>query len=387
MTHTGQADQVPVAYVITSLSMGGAQKVLLGLLASGLSQRYPPLVISLRHTPGLEAAFRGLGVEPFYVGLEQPWRVLGNIRRLLALLKAHDVRLLYSLMHHANLFAVLLRYLLGKPRPALVWSLHDTPVKNLYTRWSHRFFLWLTCRLSHIPERIVLVSERSRARYLELGYPAASTTLIPNGVDVPTLEPDRIIANRHAVRTELGLSPASLLVGSLTRAVPEKDLPCMLEAFALLAPDMPNLHLLLAGEGVDAENSDLVQQVNQHGLAGRVHLLGVRSDAKRLIRALDVATLSSRSEAFPLFIAEAMALGIPCVATDVGDIAHLLGGHGLLVPAGDAAPLATAWRQVLHWSSSQRSAWVNAAWERVNSQFSLQQMVKRHAALFAELGW
>ncbi len=384
----------PVAYVITSLSMGGAQKVLLGLLDSDLRTGYPPLVISLLKVPGLEAAFHALEVELIYIELNHPWQALGNIRYALQRLKQQDVRLIYSMMHHANLFAVLLRSLLpGTTRqmgrmaqkPALVWGLHDTPLKHLYTRWTHRLLLWLTCRLSSIPAAIVLVSARSRERYLQLGYPAGSLQLVPNGVLVPAQNEEHSRLARETIRAELGLPAYSQLLGSLTRDVPEKDIPGMLAAFAQAVDQHPALHLLLAGEGMDTTNPVLTQLIERYHLQGRVHLLGLRQDAQTLIRALDVATLSSRSEAFPLFIAEAMALGIPCVATDVGDIALLLGGHGGLVPAGDPTALANSWLAMLALTASDRATLVGAARQRVLAEFSHEKVIQQHAALFSTL--
>lgn len=373
-----------VAYIITSLAMGGAQKVLLGLLESPQLPLKSTLVISLLKTQGLQESFARLGVEVFYLELEKPQYILKKIFELRKLLAERKIKLIYSFLHHANLFAVLIAMLSIKPAPKLIWGLHDTPLKHLYTRWQHRALFWLSIRLSGIPQKIILVSERSRQRYLEIGYPASSMQLIPNGVLVQPLNLQQIESDRLAVRAELGLNPAAILIGSLTRAVPEKDLPLMLLAFASFSQQC-EAHLVLVGEGVDTQNTELQAQINALGLQGRVHYLGIRQDAARLIRAFDIASLSSRSEALPLFLVEAMALGVPCVATNVGDIPLVLAGQGELVAAGDSTALAAAWQKVLAYSAAQRQQKIELAWQHIQTHFSQERMQEQHLAVFAEL--
>lgn len=373
-----------VAYLITSLAMGGAQKVLLGLLSRQQLSTRPPLVISLLKTEGLQKEFASLGVEVFYVGLEQPNSIFKRLFELRRLIADRQIKVLYSFLHHANLFALLLAKLSSKPKPAVIWGLHDTPLANLYTRWQHRALFGLSIKLATFPKKIILVSERSRQRYLEVGYPARSMELIPNGVPVTALDGKQIEVDRQAVRAELGLAANAVLIGSLTRFVPEKALPIMLEAFAQLI-QLHDAHLVLVGEGVDAKNLALQAQIESLGLQEQVHTLGIRHDPQRLTRAFDIATLSSRSEALPLFLVEAMALGVPCVATDVGDIAVVFAGHGKLVSAGDSKQLAEAWSEVLAYSEEKRQAQVQAAWQHIYTHFSLERMQEHHLAVFDEV--
>lgn len=382
---TSQLKKPPSAFVITSLSMGGAQKVLLQLLDSKLSADFPPVcVIVLRRVIDLEAQFVRLNIPLIYLELERPWRTPGRLIEAVRLLKAHKVCILYSVMHHANLCAVLLRFFVGK-HLRVVWSLHDTPLEGLYTRWDHRFLFWLTVKFSTIPERIVLVSARSRRRYIEQKYPLKQLHLIPNGVAIRLNSRAQITAIRGEVRAELGLSPNAILVGSLTRYVVEKDIPCMLRAFKRFCANEPDAFLLLAGEGMTADNAELAELLFGLGLDRRVLLLGVRSDAPRLLSAMDIATLSSRSEAMPLFIAEAMAAGVPCVASEVGDIPQLLGEAGYLVPPENPQALATGWHKVLALSGAERWHMVTTARERIRTEFGVERMVARHRDLFGAI--
>ncbi|MEZ5450683.1 MAG: glycosyltransferase [Thiolinea sp.] len=388
---SGEVDASPrIAYVITSLAMGGAQRVLLQLLESELGRRYPACVIVLTEVPGLEERFAALGVPIWQLALNRPWRTPAALWRIAGFCRRTQPALVYSLMPHANLLAALAQPLaaLSGWRFQLIWSMHNTPERQLYRRWDHRLLMRLMARLAKRPARIIMVAARSRRRYLEQGYPLSRCTLIPNGVtaDIPERElATRVGADRCSVRAELGLDKEAILIGSLSRYVPEKDIPCLLQAFARLQAQQPAVWLLLAGEGLEDNNAGLLAQLEEYGVAERTLLLGVRQDAARLMRALDVATLASRSEAFPLFIAEAMLNRVPCAATDAGDIELLLGGLGQVTPVGDAVALAESWQALLDLPGVERWKQVQAARQRVLRYFSTQRMVERHAAVYAEL--
>lgn len=376
-----------IVYVITSLAMGGAQNVLLQLLAGCPADYRPLCVVSLRRVEGVEDKVEALGIKVLHLELNKPWRLPVNLFRLWRYLRTHSVSLLLSIMPHANLFGVLLRLLSGG-RWRLIWSLHNTPQAGLYPRWDHRLLLGLSCRAAqYFPEKIIVVSQRSRDRYIELNYPEDKLALIPNGMPVGeyNVEQQQVCSKR--VRDVLGLPVNTALIGSLTRYVPEKNIPLMLEAFSLLLAQSPGdkavpVHLLLAGENMDISNEALQALLIKFQLVRHVSLLGIRADAPELIRSLNIATLSSTSEALPLFMIEAMAAGIPCVATDVGDIAALFGDYGYLVKPNRPDLLAAAWRSVLDLSDEEVRHHTQSARQRVADEFGVQKMLDQYEAIY-----
>jgi glycosyltransferase involved in cell wall biosynthesis len=137
---------------------------------------------------------------------------------------------------------------------------------------------------------------------------------------------------------------------------------------------------VLAGTGCSDDNAALVAQIKDHGFQGAVRLLGRRGDIPAIMNALDLHVLSSRSEAFPNVVAEAMACGTPCVVTDVGDAALIVGNTGWVVPPRDPERLAEAIVEALRertdakqWQSRSR-----AARQRILNEFSLEDMVERY---------
>ena len=160
----------------------------------------------------------------------------------------------------------------------------------------------------------------------------------------------------------------------------------MLRAAAILMASHPSAHVVLCGRGVERGNGDFVALAPELIDEPRLHLLGLRSDIPRIDAALDIAVLSSvGGEAFPLAIGEAMASGVPCVVTDVGDAAVLVGDTGTVVPSSDPQRLATAIGDLLDRPLDVRRGLGAAARARVVANYELDHIVGRYEELYREL--
>jgi glycosyltransferase involved in cell wall biosynthesis len=188
-----------------------------------------------------------------------------------------------------------------------------------------------------------------------------------------------------AVRKELGLKEESLLIGMAARFDPMKDHQNFLSAASALAEENENVCFLLLGEGITGENPFFRDSLNHGPLSGRLFLLGFREDVARVTAALDIATLSSFGEGFPNAIGEAMACGIPCVVTDVGDSAFLVGDCGEVVPPGDMQGLLEAWKKILNLSRHDRQALGLRARKRVENKFDLKIISESYKKLYLQV--
>src|SRR5690606_26895230 len=185
---------------------------------------------------------------------------------------------------------------------------------------------------------------------------------------------------------ELGLRETDRLVGLIARWHPQKDHAGFLRAAAALAGRQPTAHFVLAGGQCDTGNPELLRLVAATGLADRVQLRGQRSDIPRLTAALDIATLaSSFGEAFPSVLGEAMACAVPCVTTDVGDSADIVGDTGRVVPPGDPAALAAAWEELLALSPAELAELGERGRQRAHREFELGAVASRYEAVFREM--
>lgn len=371
-----------ILYIITSLSVGGAQKALLNLINSDVSQRFSPVVVTLMPTQGLQNAFKESGIPVVELKANKALSLLLLPWHLWQLVSTLKPSIIHGWMHHGNILAVCAWFLMGR-KPMLLWGMHHTPEKDTFKRLQHALVLTLGKWLSRFPDKILYVSRRSLERHCELGYSMNRCQVLANGVAVQKQD---IHQARFDLRAELNIAPNAIIIGSLTRFVPEKDIPNLIEAirrFQMLEMNN-NIHFLLAGEGMDASNPQLVHLCATLRDAALVHCLGIRADAARLIAALDIATLSSRREAFPLFIAETMASGIPCVATDVGDVAEAIGQTGLLVPKENPEILALAWKQMLAFSDAQRQQYSEAAKHRIQQYYNMDIVVAFYKELLKD---
>jgi glycosyltransferase involved in cell wall biosynthesis len=188
------------------------------------------------------------------------------------------------------------------------------------------------------------------------------------------------------VREELGISQEALLIGLVGRFDPQKDHRNFVEAAARLRTDCPQVHFLLCGDGVNWNNAELTGWIGEAGLRQQFHLLGRREDMPRLTAALDISsTSSSYGEGFPNVIGEAMACGVACAITDVGDSAFIVGETGLVVPPRDPEALAQAWKKLIEMGPEGRQKLGETARKRILENFSLPDIVARYEALYKEV--
>jgi sugar transferase (PEP-CTERM/EpsH1 system associated) len=259
--------------------------------------------------------------------------------------------------------------------PAVVHGEHGTLQTKPHQRWVQRL-AWERADV------ILSVSSRLAERMArEVGFPLARIRTIRNGVDLARFRS----GDRDAARLALGIPPGALVVGTVGRLVPVKDQRTLVAAAAALRGVFPQLRVLLVGDG--PLTNDLHRQVQALGLGDVVRLLGNRADIERVLPALDVFVLSSLSEGMSNTIQEAMASGLPVVATDVGGARELVvaGQTGLLVPAGQPQAMADAVEALLR-APSDRAAMGDAARRRAEAEFSLQRMIGDYERVYLELG-
>ncbi len=225
-------------------------------------------------------------------------------------------------------------------------------------------------------------AEFVRRHLIEHGMPPERVHTIRNGIDPSAYLDD---GDRDAIRSELGLRPDEVAVGTLAHFTPRKAHSDLLQAAALLVPEMPNIRLLWAGEG--PLEADLRKSVDRLGLTGHVSFLGFRPDAPRLHRAFDILALPSLNEGLPLVLLEAMASCRPCVATAVAGSPEIVveGDVGFLVPPREPTAMAAALGRLAR-DSDLRDRMGRAGRARVMAEFTLAEMVERtRAVLEAEI--
>ncbi|MDL5158998.1 glycosyltransferase [Actinomycetospora termitidis] len=366
---------VRLTLVLDEVDRGGAETVLLALVRALDPARVAVRMICLRRGGELAADFRAAGCPVEVLGRpsRDPRTAAALVRRLY---QDADVALVAN--HHRGAMALTraAARITGTPDVVTVHTMGPNPPGG-------------RCLPRHVVEtlastRALVVLSQGHERYLGAAegvgsrpWRSAPVHVIPNGVTVPP-PPGR--HSPDAVREELGLGMDDVVIATVGRLVPEKDHDTLLRAFAKLAVDHPRARLVVVGAG---PREGALRLLAAHlGVDDRVLLTGGRTDVVRLLPAFDVFALSSRTEAFPLAVVEAMHAGLPVVATNCGAVADLVtdGVNGHLVAVGDEAALADRLGGLLR-DPAARTALGARSRDRAEAEFTDTAMAERYTRL------
>ena len=371
-----------IVFIITGLSTGGAEIMLLKVLERLDRQRFAPHVISLTTLGELAPRIAALDIPVEAVGLKPGLLSPSGFFRLVRLLKRMNPDVVHTWMYHADLLGGLAARLAGIS--AVGWCIRNSNLDKDNTKLSTRAVVSLCAFISKwVPSRILSCSEKARKAHVECGYAAEKMLVVPNGFDLIRFKPDDDA--RKMVRIELGLEVDTPLVGLIGRFHPHKNHAGFLEAAGLLHRHMPQVHFVLAGHGVDIGNEALMKAITRAGVTANTHLLGLRHDMPELMAALDVLASSSSGEAFPNVLGEAMACGVPCAVTDVGDSAYVIGDTGSVVSPGDMPGLSASLEDLLTLPRIKKIALGERARARVMKHFEIGNVVRQYEAYYDEL--
>lgn len=356
-----------VLHFISGLTTGGAETALLRAVEATSPLGWSHTVVSLTGEGSRAAPLRAAGATVHALDLRRVRTWWRGVRALRAL--AGDAAIVHGWMYHGNLAATVAT--LGRHRCRLMWSVRSSLDTLTSTSIGRRAVMRAGALCSSRAEAIVYNSLRSAEQHEQFGFAPAGRRFIPNGFEVDRLLPSAAMRDRR--RTEWQFDDGLLLVGMFARVAPEKDHTTFLRAMIDVCERAPNVRILLAGRGTDCDHA-LGPLIRSEALRGRLIRLGDCQDVATLYPACDITVLSSRREGFPNVVAESMACAVPCVVTDVGDAATVVGDTGIVVSPASPDALADAVRQLLQESPVQRSARAQRARERVVTHFGADRM-------------
>jgi len=372
-----------VCHIITGLNAGGAEMMLYKLLSAVDQSGFSFEVISLTDIGPVGEKIQALDVPVRALGMDREVPNPLAVLKLAGWLRRSRPVVIQTWMYHADLIGGIAAKLTGGV--PLAWGIRHSNLEPQGNKCSTIWTARVCAKLSrHLPARIVCCSEASRQAHTALGYTAGKMVVIPNGFDLDLFRPD--ITARLTVRQELEIPDNALLIGLVARFDPQKDHGNFVKAAAMLHRQKPTTHFLLCGDGVDWDNNLLAQWIDAAGLHSYFHLLGRRQDIPRLLAALDIASSSSSfGEGFPNVIGEAMACGLPCVVTNVGDSATIIGETGIVVPPNHPEALAHGMLRLLSLPNGERKARGMAARKRIEDNYALESIVKQYEEFYLNM--
>lgn len=365
---------IKLLFLTRSLNYGGAQRQLATLAKSLDKRRFRVTVLSFYAGGPFADDLERNGVRVLSLGKRGRWDVLPFLSRLVSQAKRIRPDVVHGYLDTSNLLVLFLKLFL--PCTRVIWGVRVSNMNLSYYDWLPRVTFRLERWLARFPDRLIVNSEAGRSHFAANGYPAAKMVVVPNGIDTSLFRPD--LAARSRVRAEWAVAENEKLVATVGRLDPMKDHANFLAAAAIMARERPETKFVCVGTGPRRYEQALRRRASELSISEKIIWAGERHDIADVYNACDLLVSSSAwGEGFSNVIGEAMACGVPCVVTAVGDSALIVGSTGEVVPPGNPEALAAAVTSVLALDGARLG---QAARDRIVENFSVQQLVQRTEA-------
>lgn len=365
-----------IQFLTRSLYYGGAERHLVEL-AKGLSERGHSVRVAVLYGGGaLAQDLHDAGVPVVTLDKRGRWDVLGFLRRLLRCVRREKPDVVYGYLSVPNLLTILLKPLF--PRTRMVWWIGTAYIDLTRYDWLWKVIFKTECAVARLADLIIVNSHAGREYHLRYGFPGDRMIVIPNGCDVDHFRPDARV--RERVRSAWAIEGHEKVIGLVARIDPMKDHPTFLDAVEILAAERDDVRFVCIGDGREPYRSEVMRLSSRSALRRRVVWIRKVDEIADAYNAMDILSLTSYGEGLPTVIGEAMACGVPCVVTDVGDAKSMVADTGLVVPPSDPEALARAWTAMLDRLSASDPSYRERIRRRVVEQFSAGSLVDRTEA-------
>jgi glycosyltransferase involved in cell wall biosynthesis len=370
---------IRICHLITSLDTGGAERSLVNLVTAMNREEFENEVVTLlKPGPMAQALVQaGIAVTSMEIRRRRPNPAV--LLSLIRYLRAKRPTILQTWLYHADFFGTAAAFIARPER--LLWNVRSSEIDQPGIPRSTRYLARFLAMLSRRPDAIIVNSEDGQRYHDRIGYRPKQWINIPNGVDLERFCPRR--DERAVLRDRLGLPVNAAVVGLVARYHPMKDVESFLHAASLLRHNHANAKFVLCGDGFSLDNPPLSELIESLDLGSHVVLLGPRPDIELIYPTFDALTLcSTHGEGFPNVLCEAMACDVPCVATNVGDSAEIIGDCGLIVPPRDPEALARAWQRLFENGPGLAQ---QSGRSRVVARYSLKRMCANYESLYRSI--
>jgi glycosyltransferase involved in cell wall biosynthesis len=367
-----------IIHIISSLNTGGAEMMLVRLIRG--MPRHTHVVVTLTEVGPLGASLKASGYTVYCLGLRATiaWYALP---RLWHLVRQESPDIVQTWMYHADFLGGFVSRLAGVKQ--IVWNVRNTEIPQ--GRLSVTGFIVRLCAIisTWLPKAIICCAHAGLEVHATRGYKRQKMLVIPNGYDTHEWQPKGV--GRREVRRDNDLPEDAFIIGIVGRYDSLKGYDVFIEAAALIAKVVHNAIFLMIGRHVDASNVELRNLIESRGGDAAFRLLGERSDVSQLMSTMDVYCLSSKAEGFPNVVAEAMLMQVPCVVTNVGDAARIVGPTGCVVPPNEPDAIAEAVCSFERMGEERRRTTGDAARQRIVKHYGIEVVSKQYEQLYEQI--
>lgn len=372
---------IRVLHVISGLDQGGAEAMLMRLMKKLDRRSFSQSVVSLTSRGVYGDELEALGIPLHILGLTGFASIPGGLARLRRIVKAIQPDVVQTWLYHSDLLGLVAARMAGDA--AVAWNVRCAGLGPGDVPRSTRWLTSILGMLSSRPDAVLFNSSAGRHAHAAIGYRPRRSVVIPNGFDLDERRPDP--ERRADFRSEIGVDNATFLVGMVARAHQIKNQSTFLTAAARLKEISPGIRFVLVGLNESWDNKSLVSDIDRLGLRESVMLLGLRQDIARVMAGLDCLVSTSTSEGFPNVLGEAMACGVPCVATDAGDSRVIVGDTGKIVAIGDVGGIVSGIVQLMDSGLEDRTLRSERCRQRIVDHFELSHVAALYADFYREL--
>ena len=371
-----------IVFIITGLNVGGAERMLLKLLENINCDLYSPTVISLSSKGEIGLKIEKLGINVLALNMTASKFEVRKFFLLIKYIRSIKPTLVHTWMYHADLLGGLAAKFSGVQH--IIWSIRQSNLSPELNSPTTLKVVKLCAWLSFwIPEKILCNSHVARSKHEMIGYSPHKMLVIPNGFNLN--EFSKLSFDGSSLRYELGIPNDAPLVGLVARFDPQKNHFGFIQAAKIIHINNQDAHFILVGSEVDKHNATLCNWIIDSKLEKVIHLLGRRDDIPQLMSIMNVLISSSIGESFPNVVGEAMACGVPCVVTDVGECAEIVNNSGYVVNAGDMEHLAEATLNLLKLPKVEKNNLGKRARKRVEACYEIGAVVNKYENLYLQL--
>jgi len=376
------SSKINILHIITDLDIGGSEIMLIKLLYHLKKDRFKNFVVSLKSNNPLKKFLKDKNILIYELNLDYSRNKFNKVLNLLKIIKNYKPDIIHTLLYHADLIGIIIgKFILNKK---VIWNIRCSNM-NLKKYGKSGYLVFKLCsNLSNFPNSIIFNSEIGKYYHINKGYCPKESYIIPNGFDLSVFKPDNI--KRELFRAKYNINKNCICIGIASRYDMMKDHDNFLMAASLIKNKLKNIKFLMCGNNVDPDNKDLISKINYYDLHKNVILLGKLSNIIPFYQSLDIyCSSSSFGEGFPNAVGEAMACGVPCVVTDVGDCKKIVKGVGLVVPPKNSNELSKAMLKLINMSKQERKSLGLKAREKIKKNYDIKNIVKQYENLFIKI--
>jgi len=365
-----------IIHIITSLDDGGTEKILYNICKYDFNNQH--IVISLKSSGKYFSKLKQIGIKVYSMKMS----FFSILKFFYLVKKISYIRpdIVQTWLPHADLLGSFAARLANIKN--IVWNIRYSKLEKETVSLSILILINFLSKLSYvIPKKIIVVSKSALKNCKNLGYCNYKLNLIQNGYDLSIFKPNK---KKNLLRKKLKIKKNTKIIGCVARYDATKDHLNLLNALSILKKKDINFFCILVGSNIN--NQFLIEKINQLGLSKTIKLINKNNEISDFFRDIDIHVLSSKTEGFPNVVAEAMALKTPCVVTDVGDSALIVGKTGWIVPPRNSEKLSNAIEKAL--SEVRGAKWkkkCNLARLRIKENFEINKMLNYYNRVWSKI--